>query len=107
MALSVYSDLSLPLTESFAQRSPASSAPHQACACPGFFSTQVVFNDPADLNIFYLTRHGLAPAALLPRQVDGRLLSLHTKPPKGRQVKDRRGGGQGGDAMYNERWEHK
>lgn len=63
LALSVCSDLFPPLRGSSAQRSPASPAPDQVRACPGVLSTQVVFNEPADLNILYLTRGWFGPCS--------------------------------------------
>lgn len=47
--------------------------PDQVPACLGVLSTQVVFNEPADFNILYLTRRWFgpcSPAALQSRQVD-------------------------------------
>lgn len=37
--------------------------PDQVCACPGVLSTQVVFSEPADLNILYLTRRWFGPCS--------------------------------------------
>lgn len=63
LALSICSDLSPPLRGNCARRSPASPTPDQVCACPGVLSTQVVFNEPADLNILYLTRRWFGPCS--------------------------------------------
>lgn len=46
-----------------ARTSPASSAPHQEHAWLGVLSTQVVFEEPADLKILYLSRHWFGPCS--------------------------------------------
>lgn len=63
LALSVCSDLSPPLRGSSARRSPASPPPDQVHACPRVLSTQVGFNEPADLNILYVTRRWFGPCS--------------------------------------------
>lgn len=108
MVLSVWSDLSVPLTGNSAQRSPASPAPDQVCACSGVLSTQVVFNEPADLNIFYLTRHWFGPCS--PAVLTGgspTAFNAH-RALEGRQVKERKGRDcQVAHTMYREGWERK